>query len=272
MSHSDRHDAWDAGDAYDRYMGRWSRLIAPRFLDWLGAGAGASWVDVGSGTGALSGAIVERCAPRSVVGIEPSAGFVAVARARVSDPRVRFEQGDARTLPLADESADFCVSGLVLNFVPDPKAAMAEAVRVVRPGGTVAFYVWDYPGGGMGMMRAFWNAAIALDPDAADLGEARRFPDCCPEKLAAMAEAAGLVAVSTDAIEVLTVFRDFDDYWQPFTLGAGPAPGYCAKLPAEAREALRARLDADLPRNGAGAIVLTARAWAVRGLTREVHR
>jgi hypothetical protein len=122
------------------------------------------------------------------------------------------------------------------------------------------------------MMRAFWNAAIALDPDAADLGEARRFPDCCPEKLAAMAEAAGLLRVHTDAIEALTVFRNFDDYWQPFTLGAGPAPGYCAKLPADAREALRARLDADLPRNGAGAIVLTARAWAVRGLTREVHR
>jgi SAM-dependent methyltransferase len=272
MSHSDRHDAWDAGDAYDRYMGRWSRLIAPRFLDWLGAEAGASWVDVGSGTGALSAAIVERCAPRSVLGIEPSAGFLAVARARVGDPAVRFEQGDARALPLADGSVDYCVSGLVLNFVPDPQMALAEAVRVVRPGGTVAFYVWDYPGGGMGMMRAFWNAAIALDPDAADLGEARRFPDCCPEKLAAMAEAAGLLRVHTDAIEALTVFRNFDDYWQPFTLGAGPAPGYCAKLPADAREALRARLDADLPRNGAGAIVLTARAWAVRGLTREVHR
>ncbi len=272
MSESDRHDAWDAGEAYARYMGRWSRLVAPRFLDWLDVGAGASWVDVGSGTGALTGAIVERCAPRSVVGIEPSAGFLAVARARVSDPAVRFEQGDARALPLADGSADLVVSGLVLNFVPDPKAALAEAVRVVRPGGTVAFYVWDYPGGGMGIMRAFWTAAIALDPGAADLGEDRRFPDCRPEKLAAMAEAAGLEAVRTDAIEALTVFPDFDDYWQPFTLGAGPAPGYCAKLPAEAREALRARLDADLPRNEGGAIVLTARAWAVRGVRGEVCR
>jgi SAM-dependent methyltransferase len=272
MSLSDRHDAWDAGDAYDRYMGRWSRLIAPRFLDWLGAGAGASWVDVGCGTGALSGAIVERCAPRSLVGIEPSAGFVAVARAQVSDPVVRFEQGDARALPLADGSVDIYVSGLVLNFVPDPKAALAEAMRVVRSGGTVAFYVWDYPGGGMGMMRAFWNAAIALDPRAADLGEDRRFPDCRPDKLAAMAGAAGLVEVSTEAIEATTVFRDFDDYWQPFTLGAGPAPGYCAKLPAEARESLRTRLDADLPRNEAGAIALTARAWAVRGSREKARR
>jgi SAM-dependent methyltransferase len=269
MSQSDRHDAWDAGEAYDRYMGRWSRLIVPRFLDWLDAGSDASWVDVGCGTGALSGAIVERCAPRSVIGIEPSSGFLEFARARVSDPRVRFAQGDARALPLADGSVDLAVSGLVLNFVPEPQAALAEAVRVVRPGGTVAFYVWDYPGGGMGMMRAFWTAAIALDPAAADLGEDRRFPDCRPETLAALAEAAGLEAVRTDAIEVLTVFRDFDDYWQPFTLGAGPAPGYCAKLPAEARETLRARLQADLPRNEAGAIVLEARAWAVRGEVRH---
>ncbi len=265
MTEASRHDAWQAGDSYDLYMGRWSRGVAPRFLEWLGAGEGLDWLDVGCGTGALSGAIVEGCAPRSVLGIDPSDGFVAKARANVLDPRATFETGDAQALPVEAASRDVVVSALVLNFVPDREKALAEMRRVARPGGTVGFYVWDYPGGGVGFMRAFWTAAAALDPKARDLTEDRRFPFCTLEGVTAMAKAAGLGDVRSTAIEMPTVFKDFDDFWRPFTLGAGPAPAYCASLEPAVRERLRTKLDDSLPRGDDGSIPLKVRAWAVRG-------
>ena len=169
MSENAKHDAWSAGDSYDAYMGRWSRKMAVRFLDWLNPAANLDWLDVGCGTGALSSAVLSRCNPRSLIGIEQSAGFVATAQRNVDDKRASFEVGDAQNLPLDDHSKDIVASALVLNFVPDIPKALSEMKRVVRPGGTVAFYVWDYPGGGMGFMRAFWNAAIALDPARIEL-------------------------------------------------------------------------------------------------------
>src|SRR4030042_658485 len=167
MSESAKHDAWSAGDSYDAYMGRWSRKMAVRFLDWLNPAHNLDWLDVGCGTGALSSTILNRCNPRSLIGIEQSAGFVATAQRNVNDERARFEVGDAQKLPLDDQSRDIVASALVLNFVPDIPKALSEMKRVVRSSGTVAFYVWDYPGGGMGVMRAFWDAAIALDPAVA---------------------------------------------------------------------------------------------------------
>jgi SAM-dependent methyltransferase len=264
MAEANRHDAWQAGDSYDAYMGRWSRQVAPRFLDWLAPAPGLDWLEVGCGTGALSAAILARCDPASLVAIDPSEGFVASARANVPDARATFRVGDAQDLDAADASKDVVASALVLNFVPDRAKALAEMKRVARPGGTVAFYVWDYPGGGVEFMRAFWTAATALDPDARDLTEDRRFPFCTPEGLAALARSAGLGAVVCEPIEAPTVFRDFDDLWRPFTLGAGPAPGYCAKLPPEARERLRVRLRDSLPHQADGTIPLKVRAWAVR--------
>jgi SAM-dependent methyltransferase len=276
MSTTTRHDAWAAGDAYERYMGRWSRLIAARFLDWLGAPAGAAWLDLGCGTGALTQTILSRCAPRSVVGIDQSEGFVAHARATIIDDRARFEVGDAMRLPLPDASVDVAASALALNFVPDRAAALRELRRVVRPsvrpsarpGGLISFYVWDYPGGGMGFMNAFWKAAIALDPGVVELGEGRRFPFCTVDGLTALCADAGLTAVTVAPIEIETRFASFEDLWQPFTLGAGPAPGYCASLP----EAKRAALKALLRRNagGDGPVSFTARAWAVRSQRSEV--
>jgi SAM-dependent methyltransferase len=262
-----RHDAWQAGDRYENYMGRWSRLIAPRFLEWLGAGTGRDWLDVGCGTGALSAAIVSGCDPKSVVGVDASAGFVAAAREMLPDARAAFQVGNATALPLETASRDAAVSGLMLNFVPERGEALAEMGRVARPGGQVGFYVWDYPGGGMGLMRAFWEAATALDPAAGDLSEDRRFPFCTPEALASLAEAAGLREVASTTIDVQTVFRDFDDYWRPFTLGTGPAPGYCASLDEDAREGLRTRLSDSLPRGADGSVSLPARAWAIKGRT-----
>lgn len=260
-----RHDAWQAGDAYESYMGRWSRQIAPAFLAWLGAPKDLAWLEVGCGTGALSAAILARCAPRSLTAVDLSEGFVAKARASVADPRADFAVGDAQALTLETASRDVAVSALMLNFVPDRAKALAEMQRVVRPGGTVAFYVWDYPGGGVAFMRAFWTAATALDPAARDLTEDRRFPFCTREGLTELADTAGLAAVECRAIEAPSVFRDFDDFWHPFTLGAGPAPGYCANLAPEARQRLEAKLRDSLPRGADGSIPLKLRAWAVRG-------
>lgn len=263
MSDASRHDAWQAADGYDAYIGRWSRLIAPKFLDLLAMPPELDWLEIGCGTGALSAAIVGRCAPKSLLGIDPSENFLASAREAVTDARAKFRKGDAQALDLPAASRDVVVSALVLNFVPDRAKALDEMKRVSRSGGTVAFYVWDYPGGGLEFLRAFWTQAVRLDEKARELAESRRFPFCTPEGLAAMADDAGLSHVRCQALSTPTTFRDFDDYWRPFTLGAGPAPGYVAALPDGAREDLRAALEASLPRAPDGSIPMKARAWAV---------
>jgi SAM-dependent methyltransferase len=266
MTDASRHDAWQAGDNYEAYMGRWSRQIAPRFLDWLAVPEKLDWLEVGCGTGALSAAIVAHCDPRSLIAIDPSEGFIAKARAAVPDARATFRPGDAQALDLETGSRDAVVSALMLNFVPGKETALAEMKRVARPGGTVGFYVWDYPGAGIEFMRAFWNAAVALDPAARDLTEDKRFPFCTPEGLTELAAQAGLPDAACAPIEAPTVFRDFDDYWRPFTLGAGPAPGYCASLDPEARQRLKEKLSDTLPRRADGAIALKARAWGVKAV------
>jgi len=266
MAEASRHDAWAAGDSYDAYMGRWSRQIAPRFLDWLDAGSGLDWLEVGCGTGALSAAIITRCSPKGLVSIDASESFVNRARANVPDPRVEFRVGDALALPAEAASKDVVASALVLNFLPDRERALAEMQRVARPGAMVGFYVWDYPGGGVEFMRAFWVAAAALDPAARDLTEDKRFPYCTREGLTELATHSGLRSVASTSIEMPTVFRDFDDFWRPFTLGAGPAPGYCASLGPDARERLRQKLHDSLPRAADGSIALKVRAWAVKAV------
>jgi SAM-dependent methyltransferase len=266
MSDASRHDSWTAGDAYDAYMGRWSRKVAPHFVSWLGCGSGLSWLEVGSGTGALSAAILAGADPAALLAIEPSAGFIAQARANVPDIRARFVVGDAINLPADNGAHDVAVAGLVLNFIPDRAKALAEMRRVVRPGGTVGFYVWDYPGGGQQFVRAFWRAVEMIDPAAAEAhAEGTRFHFCTRDALVALAEAARLRHVESVAIEVATHFRDFSDYWTPFTRGTGPAPGYCAQLRPEQRERLATKLHEVLPFAADGSIPLIARAWAVKG-------
>ncbi|WP_270934392.1 class I SAM-dependent methyltransferase [Falsiroseomonas oryzae] len=256
---------WAAGEAYEPYVGRWSRRLAPEFLAWLDVPDGARWLDVGCGTGALTAAILDGHAPAAVLGVDPSEGFLAFARRRVGDPRAAFRQGDAQALPVPDAEFDAAVSGLVLNFVPDQPRAAGEMRRAARPGGTVAAYVWDYAEG-MQMMRRFWDAAAVLDPaGAGGRDEALRFPLCRPDPLRGLFEAAGMRGVAVEPIVVPTVFRDFDDYWSPFLAGGAPAPAYCLSLDEDRRAALRGRLRATLPTAPDGSIALTARAWAVRG-------
>ena len=257
-------DNWSSGVAYERYIGRWSRPVAVAFIDWLAVPAGRRWLDLGCGTGALSAAILHGAAPASVVGIDPSPDFVAEATAQVDDPRARFAVGAAGDLPLGDRSADVAVSGLVLNFVPDLGGALVDLRRVVAPGGAVAAYVWDYAGR-MELIRRFWDAAVDLDPAAAAEDEGTRFPLCAADALAAAFEAAGLTDVRTTAIDVPTVFADFDDLWAPFLAAVGPAPAYVNRLERHARDRLRDRLRESLPIALDGSISLVARAWAVRG-------
>ena len=260
-------ETWAAGDAYEPYIGRWSRLVAREFVAWLGVAGGAAWLDVGCGTGALSQTVLGAADPAQVVGLDPSAGFVAHARERLAGPRARFVVADARRLPLGDARFGAVVSGLVLNFVPDPARAVREMARVARPGGRVAAYVWDYAGR-MELIRQFWDAAAALDPAAAELDEGRRFGLCQPGPLGRLFGDAGLAEVGVRPIEVATRFRDFDDYWDPFLGGQGPAPGYAMSLDEPGRAALREELRGRLPVAGDGSIPLVARAWAVAGTRR----
>ncbi|WP_106613683.1 class I SAM-dependent methyltransferase [Saccharothrix carnea] len=262
-------EVWAVGEAYEAYVGRWSAPVARRFLRLLDVPAGRRWLDVGCGTGALTTAVLEVAQPVEVVGVDPSEGFLATAKHRVADPRTAFHVGDARSLPLPDDTFDAVVSGLALNFVPDPVRALAECTRVAAPGGVVAAYVWDYAEG-MATTRHFWDAATALDPAATTLDEGRRFPICRPEPLRALWHDAGLGSVRVDALEVPTVFADFDDFWRPFLGGQGPAPGYTASLPEDRRRALRDLLRTRLPTDPDGSIRLAARAWAVRGVTSPV--
>ncbi len=263
MSQTDKA-VWASGDAYEPYVGRWSRLVAEAFLAWLAVPRDKAWLDVGCGTGAVSSTILRLCAPGRLVGIDPSAAFIAYARRAVADRRAEFQAGDAQSLPLPDETFDAAVSGLVLNFVSEPSRAAAEMARATRRGGTVAAYVWDYAGE-MQLMRRFWDAAAALDPRARELDEGRRFPLCRPEALQTLFRDAGLIDVEVRPIDVPTVFRDFDDYWRPFLGGQGPAPGYCVSLGEREREKLRERLRTTLPAEADGTIRLIARTWAVRG-------
>lgn len=255
-------DTWERGDPYEDYVGRWSRRVAPEFLAWLGIPAGARWLDVGCGTGALCAAIVDHCAPSSVVGVEPSEGFLKTARENLGG-RAEIHPGSATAIPLDDDAVDVVVSGLVLNFIPDPRAALTEMMRVASNGATLGAYVWDYAGK-MELMRYFWDAAVELDRDADRLDEGTRFPLCRPEALLELVTGAGLDRAAATAVDIPTSFTSFEDYWRPFLGGQGPAPAYAMSLDDGARARLRERLRSRIPVQPDGSLVLTARAWAVR--------
>jgi SAM-dependent methyltransferase len=256
---------FSAGDAYERFMGRWSRDLAPLLVKFAGIRDGNVVLDVGSGMGALTAAVAAVAPSSRIIGIDPAAPYVAFAQTRHRRDRIRFEVGDARQLRFANGSFDRTLSLLVLNFIPDPARALNELMRVTRPGGTVAGAVWDY-GEGMQILRVFWEEAISLNP-AMDARDERHMPLCRRGELAVLWREHGLQDVSEETLTIQTSLVSFDDYWSPFLEKQGPAGEYVASLSAGERDQLRLRLrrrlladDPDRP------IVLVARAWAVRGI------
>jgi SAM-dependent methyltransferase len=225
------------------------------------------WLDIGCGTGALSQIILDVASPSKVMGVDPSEDYIAFARDQVADNRISFIIGDIQALALESAQYDVVVSGLVLNFVPHLGLAVSEMLRVVRPGGIVAAYVWDYADQ-MQLMRSFWDAAVKLDPAAFDLDEGQRFQICKPGPLTKLFHTAKLNNIEVRVIDVPTVFRDFDDFWSPFLGGQGPAPAYAMSLSEDRRTTLREEIRANLPIATDGSIHLIARAWAIRGVLR----
>ena len=255
-------------DAYELFMGRWSRRLAPLLVKYASIAGQDAVLDVGSGTGALAFAIAEAVPAASVTGIDPSSAYVQYAQSRSPSDRVRFQVGDAQALEFRDPTFDKTVSLLVMNFIPDPAKALREMIRVTRPGGVVAAAVWDYADG-MQMLRVFWDEAVALDPAIAARDE-RHMPLCKRGELAALWRAGGLHDVEEQPITIETTFTSFDDYWRPFLGGQGPAGAYARSLSESKRAALETRLRRRLL--GArqdGPIELKARAWAVKGTVKQ---
>ena len=220
-------------------------------------------MDVGCGSGALSEAIIKKHNPKTVIAIDQSEGFVRTAQQRLGS-RALCKIGNALSLPLDDESVNISVCGLVLNFIPEPETALAEMKRVTRKEGMVAAYIWDYAGK-MEFLTHFWNVVVALNSDAASLHESRRFPDSNAEQLITMFNRVGLYDVEAAPLEIETNFIDFNDYWQPFLGGQGPAPTYVSKLNDSERNRLKDMLAQNLPVNDDGSIKLSARAWTTKG-------
>jgi SAM-dependent methyltransferase len=257
-------DNWAEGTAYDTFMGRWSRAVASEFIGLLDPAPRLRWLDIGCGTGALSSALVQYAEPELVVGCDPSRPFIEYARRQIVDPRVSFLIAADHDLPELEGGFGGIVSGLVLNFIADPVEAVRAMAHRVHPDGLVAAYVWDYAGR-MDFLRAFWDAAVALDPAAAPLDEAGRFPLCNPEELERTFKAAGLDNVQTSALDIPTAFSTFSAYWDPFLAGTGPAPRYVASLDEGRRAKLADRIRSRLKPGRNGSIEMIARAWAVRG-------
>jgi trans-aconitate methyltransferase len=250
---------WSDGGVYESFIGRWSRLVAAEFVDWLEQPAALRWLDVGCGTGVLTSEILRAAEPAAVLGIDPSEGFVEYARQAVQDERASFDVRSAAELP--DGPFDVVVAGLVLNFIPE----RVEALRRMREiGSTVAVYVWDYAAG-MQLLRYFFDTMLELRPQDRHRDEGSRFGFCTAEGLEDLFHDAGFGEVRTREIVVPTVFTSFDDYWQPFLGGTGVAPAYLRSLDPADQDAMREGVRERLPIEADGSIRLTARAWAATG-------
>jgi SAM-dependent methyltransferase len=255
---------FSASGGYERFMGRWSRLLAPQYIAFAGIRDGERVLDVGTGTGSVASALATAMPSSEVVGIDPSEAFIAYAKGNAPSDRVRFEVGDAQALRHKDASFDQAMSLLVLNFVPEHEKALAEMRRVIRPGGTLSACVWDY-NAGMQMLRFFWDEVVALDP-AMEPKDERHMKLSREGELGTLWREAGLTKVQEGALTIEQRYGSFEDYWMPFLKGAGPGGAYVASLTDERRRRLEARLKKRLQGEGPDrAFTLSARAWCVRG-------
>ena len=250
------------GEAYERMMGRWSRLVAEAFLDWLNAPKNLRWLDVGCGNGAFTEELIAHCAPSAVTAIDPSDDQLAYARRRRPEVRMTdFRVGDAQNLPFADCSFDVAAMALVISFLPDPGRAAAEMARVVRPGGWVASYMWDTLGGGAPVHPLYlamesMGMTSVRPPNPAASGR---------DAMQGLWKNAGLELVETRVISIQTVYADFDDFWNSNTVPIGPQGKIIAGMSTSAREELRTRLRDHLPVSSTGRIAHEAFANAVKG-------
>ena len=260
-----RPGMFENAEAYERFMGRWSRLVAPRLVDFTGLPEQGQILDVGSGTGSLAFAIAERRRRARVLGIDPSKEYAAYASDTNPFPdRASFQVADAQQLHFPDASFDAALSLLVFNFIPNPTKALFEIRRVTKPGGNISAAVWDY-GAGMQMLRTFWDAAVHIDPDAEKIDE-KHMPLCRAGELSALWKQGGLENVREQPIDISTRFESFSDYWEPFLLGQGPAGAYVRRLDRDKLQALRDEVKRRLSLSRENTpVVLRARVWSVRG-------
>jgi SAM-dependent methyltransferase len=257
---ADQKARFDDGAAYERFMGIWSRMVGDIFLDWLAPPPGLHWIDIGCGNGAFTEQIAGRCVPAGVLGINPAPAQVEYALGRPVARIAEFRQGDAMALPLADNSVDAAVMALVIGFIPDPAKGVDEMVRVVRPGGLVAAYFWDMPGGGSPMevidreMRALGRkGSRALNPGASRISALRDLWD-----------GAGIRAVETRGITVRRTFDSFDDYWTTTIVGS-LFKHSVAEMPPDEVDVVKNRMREKLPPDAAGRVTCKAWANAVKG-------
>jgi ubiquinone/menaquinone biosynthesis C-methylase UbiE len=256
-------DIWDSGNNYECFMGRWSKLMALEFLRWLNLPHNLRWLDIGCGTGALSEMIYKHSKPSQLTCIDPTADFLAQTKEKLNN-RGEFFVGSANDIPKEDNSVDVVVSGLALNFFPELDSALTEMKRISIPGGLIAAYVWDYSDR-MDLLRYFWDAVMLMDPNSRELDEGIRFPICNLDNLNNTFEKASLKEVEVTKLDIATRFEDFNDYWNPFLGGQGPAPGYLASLSKQSQEILKKEIYNNLPIEPDGSIELLCRAFAVKG-------
>ena len=255
---------WTGVEAYEQLMGRWSRLLVPDLIDFACVENGHRVLDIGCGTGSLSQGLLEYGSEIEVVGVDSATPFVEYADAQLKNQRAILQKADAQDLPFPDDSFDRCLSLLVINFIPNPQAAMREMFRVTRPKGFVAAAVWDY-GGGMEMLRSLWDMAVELDPSAETLHE-RNMPYCHEGELSELWIESGFVGVEETTLDATVTFDSFDDYWEPFLAGVGPSGAYVSSLTAEQQAKLREQIRRNLAPAGENLPITTeVRAWAVRG-------
>jgi ubiquinone/menaquinone biosynthesis C-methylase UbiE len=249
------------GEAYERLMGRWSRAAGEVFIDWLSLPPGLNWLDVGCGTGAFTELVSERCAPKAISGIDPAEDQLAFARRRPVATRATFRVGDAQSLPFADREYDVAAMALVISFLPNPTKAVAEMARVVKPGGTVATYMWDFLGKGFTqqpIIEALATMNVTVPPLPGNLNSST-------DNLKSFFGAAGLTQVATRTIEITVSYPNFDDYWSSQTGLPNPAVQLIRKMTEPDVERLRANLRATLPTDRTGRIAYPARANAIKG-------